>query len=46
MREKLDVRVKTAAAVLLCAGAVAVAGVYAQEPAKVHRSPSPACRRS
>ena len=35
MREKLDVRVKTAAAVLLCAGAVAVAGVYAQEPAKV-----------
>jgi hypothetical protein len=35
MREKLDVRVKTAAAVLLCAGAVAVAGAYAQEPAKV-----------
>jgi hypothetical protein len=27
--------VKTAAAVLLCAGAVAVAGAYAQEPAKV-----------
>jgi hypothetical protein len=34
MRERVDVRVRTAAAVLLCAGAVAVAGAYAQEPAK------------
>ncbi len=34
MREKVDFLVRTAAAVLLCAGAVAVAGVYAQEPAK------------
>ena len=32
--KKSDFLVRTAAAVLLCAGAVAVAGVYAQEPAK------------